>query len=69
MPDQSIVGVYDTMAQAERAVRKLDGSGFPIVHVSIVSQNLQNEKEVVGYITVEDVAQRGLITGAWLVDY
>ena len=64
-PEQSIVGVYDTMVQAEGAVRKLDEAGFPITHVSIVSQNLQSEKEVVGYVTVADVAQRGLITGAW----
>jgi hypothetical protein len=65
MPEQSVVGVYDTMAQAEGALRKLDEAGFPITHVSIVSQNPQSEKEVVGYITVADVAQKGLITGAW----
>jgi hypothetical protein len=65
MPEQSVVGVYDTMAQAEGAVHKLDEAGFPITHVSIVSQNLQSEKEVVGYVTVADMAQRGLITGAW----
>jgi hypothetical protein len=65
MPEQSVVGVYDTMAQAEGAVHKLDESGFPVTHVSIVSQNLQSEKEVVGYVTVADVAHRGLITGAW----
>jgi hypothetical protein len=65
MPEQSVVGMYDTMAQVEGALRKLDEAGFPIAHVSIVSQNLQSEKEVVGYITVEDVAKKGLITGAW----
>jgi hypothetical protein len=65
MPEQSIVGVYDTMAQVEGALRKLDEAGFPITHVSIVSQGLLTEKEVVGYITVEDVAKKGLITGAW----
>ena len=65
MPEQSVVGVYDTMAEAERAVRKLDETGFPIAHVSIVSQNLQSEKAVVGYITVEDIAQKSLTTGAW----
>jgi hypothetical protein len=46
------------MAQAEGAVRNLDEAGFPITHVSIVSQNLQSEKEVVGYITVADVAKK-----------
>jgi hypothetical protein len=53
------------MAQVEGAMRKLDEAGFPIAHVSIVSQGLLTEKEVVGYITVEDVAKKGLITGAW----
>jgi hypothetical protein len=65
MPEQSVVGVDDTMAQAEGVVHKLDGAGFPITHISIVSQNLQGEKQVVGYITAEDVAQKSLITGAW----
>ena len=65
MPEQSVVGVYDTLAQVEGALRRLDEAGFPITHVSIVSQNPQSEKEVVGYITVEDVAKKGLITGAW----
>jgi hypothetical protein len=65
MPEQSVVGVYDTMAQAEGVVRKLDEAGFPIAHVSIVSQTLQSEKDVVGYITVEDIAKKGLTTGAW----
>jgi hypothetical protein len=65
MPEQSVVGVYDTMAQAEGTVRKLDEAGFPIAHISIVSQSLQSEREVVGYVTVEDIAQKGLSTGAW----
>jgi Heat induced stress protein YflT domain len=65
MPEQSVIGVYDMMAQAEGAVRELDAANFPITHVSIVSQNPQSEKEVVGYISVEDIAKRGLITGAW----
>ena len=58
MPEQSVVGMYDTMAHVEGALRKLDEAGFPIAHVSIVSQNLQSEREVVGYITVEDVAKK-----------
>jgi hypothetical protein len=65
MSEQCVVGVFNTMAQAEGAVHKLDEASFPIAHVSIVSQNLQSEKEVVGYITVEDIAKKGLTTGAW----
>jgi hypothetical protein len=44
LPEQSVVRVYDTMAQAEGVVRKLDEAGFPIAHVSIVSKTLQRRK-------------------------
>lgn len=65
MSDQSSVGVYETLAQAEAAVRKLDQGRFPITQVSIVAQNLQTEKEVHGFITAGDVAKQGAGTGAW----
>jgi hypothetical protein len=29
MPEQSVVGVYETLAKAEQAVRELDRQGFP----------------------------------------
>jgi hypothetical protein len=57
--------VYDTVAQVEGILQKVDKAGFPIGHVSIVSQDLQTEKKVVGDITVENVANKGLIAGAW----
>jgi hypothetical protein len=34
--------------------------------VSIVSQNLEGEKQVHGYITTGDVAEKGAVTGAWV---
>ncbi len=66
MAEQSTIGVYETMAQAEAAVQKLSSGGFPIDHVSVVAQNLQSEKEIHGYVTAGDVAKTGAATGAWV---
>jgi uncharacterized membrane protein len=62
----SLVTVYDTLAEAEEAVRRLADSGFPIEQVSIVSQNLESERQVHGFITPGDLAVDGVTTGAWV---
>ncbi len=64
MSEQSVIGVYDSLSKAEEAVYKLDWAGFPIKQVSIVGQSLQQE-DVQGYVTVADLAQKGLKAGAW----
>jgi hypothetical protein len=66
MAQQSIIGVYDTLGQAEDAVRSLDRAGFPIRHVSILARDLTSERQVNGFVTVGDVATEGAGTGAWL---
>lgn len=66
MSEQSVIGVYHTMPEAEEAVRTLDRGGFPIRQVSIVAQDLESEKEVHGYITTGDVVKSGAGTGAWV---
>jgi len=67
MTERSVVGVYDTMAQAEEAVHVLDQGGFPVKHVSIVTQNLASDKTVHGYITPgNDLTPRGAATEAWV---
>jgi hypothetical protein len=50
MSIQSIIGVYDRVSDAEEAIYELDRGGFPVKQVSIVSQGLQSEKEMHGYI-------------------
>ena len=64
MSEQSTIGVYDNLAQAEEAVRRLDRGGFPIKQISIVGQNTEHERDVQGYVTVEDLAKKGAGTGA-----
>lgn len=66
MADQSIVGVFDTISEAEAAIRKLDQGHFPVQQVSILAQNLESEKDVHGFITSGDVAKEGAGTGAWV---
>lgn len=66
MAQQSIIGVYDTLGQAEDAVRTLDRAGFPIRQVSILARDLTSERQVNGFLTAGDVATEGAGTGAWL---
>jgi hypothetical protein len=46
MPEQSVVGVYETLAKAEQAVRELDRQGFPLQQVSIIGHDA--DRELVG---------------------
>jgi hypothetical protein len=64
--DQSVVGTFDTMAQAEGAVRKLGEGGFAIDQVSILARDLSSEREVRGYVTAGDMARDGAAAGAWI---
>jgi hypothetical protein len=67
MAEHSVVGVYDTMTQAEEAVHTLDQAGFPLKQVSIVTQNLVSDKTMHGYIMPgDDLTARGAATGAWM---
>ena len=67
MAERSVVGIYDTMAQAEEAVHTLAHAGFPVKHVSIVTQNLASDQTMHGYITPgDDLTPRGAATGAWV---
>ena len=64
---QSVVGIYNTMAQAEEAVHTLDHAGFPVKHISIVTQNLVSDRTMHGYIMPgDDLTPRGAAAGAWL---
>ncbi len=66
MVEHSVVGVYKTLGEAEAAVRSLGDGGFPIQKVSIIAQNLEDDRRVHGYVTACDVAKSSAVTGAWL---
>ena len=63
--EQSVVGTYSTMANAEAAVRMLNKGKFPIDQISILTTNLSDEKDVVGFVTQGDVVKEGTKEGAW----
>lgn len=66
MSEQSVIGVYPTMSDTEKAVSLLDKGGFPIDQISIVAQDMESEKQVHGYVTTGDVAKAGAGTGGWV---
>src|SRR5271157_911987 len=66
MTEQSTIGLYDTMSEAEEAIKSLDKAGFPIKQVSIITQNFESEKVVHGYVTAGDVVRTSADTAAWV---
>jgi hypothetical protein len=59
--------MYHTVEQTEEAVNKLNEEGFPIKHVSVVTQSLASSKGLHGFITTDsDVTKRSVVTGAWV---
>lgn len=66
MKQQSVVHIYQSMGEAEDAVKRLIDQKFPANQISIVTQNLETEKQIHGFITVGDVAAKGAASGAWV---
>ncbi len=67
MAERSVVGVYESLAQAEEAVHTLDWAGFPVKHVSIVTQNLASDQTMHGSLTPgAALIPRDAATGAWV---
>lgn len=66
MAEESVVGTYATIDEAESAVKKLVDSKFPADHISIIAQNLHSENKVHGFVTACDVSKKAATTGAWL---
>src|ERR1700730_18413363 len=50
----SVVAVYSSHIDAEKAVAKLSGASFDITKVSIVGKDSHTEEKVVGYYTAGD---------------
>jgi uncharacterized membrane protein len=61
----SVVGIYDTMSRAEKAVQRLDQAGLSIKQVSIIARNLESEKRITGFVTTGDVVKATASIGAW----
>jgi hypothetical protein len=61
---RTTVAVYDSYAEAERAVDHLSDHGFPVERTSIVGRDLRWVENVTGRMTYGSAALRGGLTGA-----
>lgn len=61
--DTYVIGVYDTLDEAQRAIEGLREHGVPLEDVSIVGQGLQSETKIHGFVTTGDLAREGAGTG------
>lgn len=61
---QGLVAVYDTMAAATDSVRELAKAGIPPERLSVLTQNLESQTTIHGFVNTGDVASRGAATGA-----
>lgn len=66
MVENSVVGVYKSLGEAEAAVRSLGEGRFPIQKVSIIAKHLEDDRRVHGYVSACDVARSTAKTGAWV---
>jgi len=61
----SVVAVYDSHEEAEKAVRELQKSGFDMKKLSIVGKDYDTEEKVVGYYNTGDRMKAWGKTGAF----
>jgi uncharacterized membrane protein len=59
------VGIYNTHAEAEEAVKKLEKSGFDMSKLSILGKDYHSEEHVVGYYNTGDRMKAWGKTGAF----
>jgi hypothetical protein len=59
-----VIAVYDTMAAATDAVRELGEAGVPLERLSILTQNLESQTTIHGFVSTGDGAATGAATGA-----
>lgn len=61
----AVVAIYDTHAEAEKAVRELQKSGFDMQKLSIVGKEYHTEEDVIGYYNAGDRMKVWGKTGAF----
>lgn len=59
-----LVALFDTHADAEDAIRKLQGQGFPMKQLSLIGQDFHSEEHPVGYVNLTDRVKAGGKFGA-----
>jgi hypothetical protein len=61
----STIGVFNTHAEAEAAVRELLKQDIKKDKISIIAKGLHQTENVQGFVTTGDVAMQGAGIGAW----
>lgn len=63
MRQDSVVGIYDSLAVAKKAIRQLEANDFPTGDVSLVATNLEDDDETHGYVVKGDRTEKDAIMG------
>lgn len=63
---EGVIGVFDTLDEAEATIRRMGTEGYPIEELSIVGRDVRSETAVHGFITTGDVTKTGAGAGAWV---
>jgi len=63
--DRSTVAIFDSMSQVEEAIGLLVDGGIKRHKISVVTQSLETETKIHGFMTRGDAINEGVETGAW----
>jgi hypothetical protein len=63
--DTAVIGVFDDIVAAQKAVQALGAQNVPASAISFVTQGLTVEGRVHGFVTTRDLVGAGAETGAW----
>lgn len=63
-PTHGVIAVYDTMAAATEAIQELGRAGIPHERLSVLTQNLEAQTTVHGFVSMGDTAATGAAAGA-----
>jgi hypothetical protein len=61
----SVVAIFESHDQAEKAILELQKSGFDMKKLSIIGKDFQTVEKPLGFITTGTVANEGARCGAW----
>jgi hypothetical protein len=64
--NEAVVGVYDTMAKAEAAVRALHAEGFSAQHISLVKRHLDTQGKTAEELKLGDDSVKDALVGGAL---
>ncbi len=64
--DKRTVAIFDSLDQVEEAISALTEAGIKKHKISVVTQTLETEKKIHGYVTQGDTLREGATTGAWV---